>query len=134
MYGNCKVHKQQLYECPPFLPISLSLQIPAYNLSKFLVPTLNTLTKKLCRIKDSFQFAQKIREQDSTFSMGSLDVDSLFANIPFEETFDTCLNQLFENIDTAEGFTKSELKQVIFLVKRNLILYFTVYFTNKLTM
>ena len=134
MYGNCKVHKQQLDECPPFLPISLSLQIPAYNLSKFLVPTLNTLTKNLCKIKDSFQFAQKIREQDSTFSMGRLDVDSLFANIPPEETFDTCLSQLFENIDTAEGFTKSEIKQVICLVKRILILYFTVYFTNKLMM
>ena len=66
--------------------------------------------------------------------MGSLDVDSLFAIIPLEETFDTCLNQLFENIDTAEGFTKSELKQVICLVKRILILYFTVYFTNKLMM
>ena len=92
---------------PPFLPISLSLQIPAYNLSKFLFPTLNTLTKNLRKIKDSFQFAQKIREQDSTFSMGRLDVDSLFANIPPEETFDTCLSLLFEKIDTAEGFTKS---------------------------
>ena len=36
--------------------------------------------------------------------MGSLDVDSLFTNIPLDETIDICVNQLFENIDTVEGF------------------------------
>ena len=42
--------------------------------------------------------------------MGSLDVDSLFTNIPLDETIDICVNQLFEKTDTVEGFTKSELK------------------------
>ena len=44
--------------------------------------------------------------------MGSLDVDSLFTNIPLDETIDICVNQLFENTDTVEGFTKSDLKQL----------------------
>ena len=44
-----------------------------------------------------------------TLSMGSLDVDLLFTNIPLDETIDICVNQLFENTDTVEGFTKSEL-------------------------
>ena len=44
--------------------------------------------------------------------MGSLDVDSLFSNIPLDETIDICINQLFENTDTVEGCTKSELKQL----------------------
>ena len=60
--------------------------------------------------------------------MGSLDVDSLFTNIPLDETIDICINQLFENTDTVKGFKKSELKQL----QRSLILYLTVYFTNKL--
>ena len=47
--------------------------------------------------------------------MGSLDVDSLFTNIPLDETIDICINQLFENTDTAEGFKKSELKHLLCL-------------------
>ena len=50
--------------------------------------------------------------------MGSLDVDSLFTNIPLDETSNICVNQLFENTDTVEGFTKSELKQLLCLATK----------------
>ena len=40
--------------------------------------------------------------------MGSLDVDSFFTNIPLDETVDICVNEVFENTGTVEGFTKSE--------------------------
>ena len=50
--------------------------------------------------------------------MGSLDVDSFFTNIPLNETIDICVNQFFENTDTAEGFTKSELKQLLCLATK----------------
>ena len=33
MYGNCKVHKQQVDGCPPFRPILSALQTPSYNLA-----------------------------------------------------------------------------------------------------
>ena len=59
-----------------------------------------------------------MNEQDPTLSMGSLDVDSLFTNIPLDETIDICVNQLFENTDTVEGFTKSELKQLLSLATK----------------
>ena len=115
MYGNCKVHKQQVDGCPTFRPILLPLQTPTYNLAKFLVPILNPLTKNEYTVKDSFQFVEEICEQDPTLTMGSLDVDSLFTNIPLDETIDICINQLFENTDTVEGFKKSELKQLLCL-------------------
>ena len=50
--------------------------------------------------------------------MGSLDVDSFFTNIPLDETIDICVNQFFENTDTVEGFTKSELKQLLCLATK----------------
>ena len=50
--------------------------------------------------------------------MGSIDIDSLFTNIPLDETIDICINQLFENTDTVEGFTKSELKQLLSLATK----------------
>ena len=66
MYGNCKVHKQQVDGCLPFRPILSALQTPTYNLVKFLVPILNPLTKNEYALKDSFQFAEEICEQDPT--------------------------------------------------------------------
>ena len=114
MYGNCKVHKQQVDGCPPPPPILT----PAYNPANFLVPILNPLTKNEYTVKESFQFVEEICEQNPILSMGSLDVDSLFTNIPLDESIDICVNQLFKNTDTVEGFTKSELKQLLCLATK----------------
>ena len=70
---------------------------------------LNPLTKNQYTVKDSFQFGDEISEQDSSLSMGSLDVDSLFTNILLDDTMDICVNQLCENTDTVECITKSKL-------------------------
>ena len=88
-----------------------------------MVPTLNPLTKNEYTFKDSFQFPGDICEQVPTLFMGSLDVDSLFTNIPLDEIVDICVIQLFENTDTVEVFTKSELKQLICLATKES--YFT---------
>ena len=64
-------------------------------------------------IKIFNKIADEISVQDPTLSMGSLNVDSLFTKILLDETIDICVNQLYENTDTVQGFTKSELKQLI---------------------
>ena len=64
-------------------------------------------------------------EQDSEFFMGSLNVDSLFTNIPLEETIDTCINRLFENIEKVEDLSKIEFKELYLLLQKNLILFLT---------
>ena len=115
MYGLCKMHKQEVDGCPPFKSILSVLQTATYKLAKFLVPILDPLTKNEYTVKDSFHFAADICEQDPSLFMGSLDADSLFTNIPLDETIDICINQLFENTDTVEGFTKSKLKQLLFI-------------------
>ena len=50
--------------------------------------------------------------------MYGLDLDSLFTNTHFEETIDICVNQLFENNNTVEGFTKTELKTQLCLATK----------------
>ena len=47
--------------------------------------------------------------------MDSLEVDSLFANIPPDETIDICVSQLFQNTNIVEGFAKLELKKLLCL-------------------
>ena len=76
---------------------------------------MKSLTKIKYTVKDSFQRDMWTRY---ALSMGSLDVDSFFTNIPLDETIDICVNQFFENTDTVEGFTKSELKQLLCLATK----------------
>ena len=47
--------------------------------------------------------------------MISLHVDSLFANIPLEETINICTNLLYNNEDVIEGIKKSEFKNLLSL-------------------
>ena len=73
------------------------------------------------KVKDSFYFTDEICEEDFRCS---LNVDSLFTKIPLDETIDIFVNQLFENTDTVDGFTKSELKQILCLALKESYLIF----------
>ena len=64
----------------------------------------------LITVKDSFNFASGIVEQDSSSFMGSLDIDSLLTSIPLEETIEICTNNLFKNNNIAHGVKKVNLK------------------------
>ena len=70
---------------------------------KYLVPILELLTKNKYTVRDSFNFVIDIAEQYSGNFMGSLDIDSLFTNIPLEETIQICTNNIFKNSDIVHG-------------------------------
>ena len=50
--------------------------------------------------------------------MGSFDVDSLFTNIPLEETINICTNLLYNDEDVIEGISKSEFKNLLSLANQ----------------
>ena len=91
MQRLCKVQKDIIDNCPPFRPILSAINTPTYKLAKFLVPILKSLTSNEYTVKDSFAFAEEIVEQDSEFFMGSLDVDSIFANIHLKKLLRSAL-------------------------------------------
>ena len=66
---------------------------------------------------------KKFVHQDGKRFMGSLDVDSLFTNIPLKETINTCTNLLYKNVDIIEGINKSEFDNLLSLATQEL--YFT---------
>ena len=118
MYVSRKVHKASVGNCPPFRPILPALNTPTYKLAKFLVPILKPLTTNEFTVKDSFHFAEEIVDQQYIF-MGSLDVDSLFTNIPLEETIEICTNELFKESETVEGLSKTEFKELLSLATKD---------------
>ena len=81
MYGLCKVDKCSVDNCPPFPPILSAVDTRTNKLAKFLIPNLKSLTSNEYTLKDLFDFSEKFCE----FFIGSLDIESLFTNIPFEE-------------------------------------------------
>ena len=56
--------------------------------------------------------------------MVNLVIDSLFTNIPLEETIDIYPNALFENTERVEGLSKIEFKERLSLATKES--YFTI--------
>ena len=86
LYGSPKIHKPVVDNSPKFRPIPSAINIPGYNFAKFLIPILEQLTYNEFTVIDSFSFAQEITTYDRSLYMASLDVESLFTNIPLNET------------------------------------------------
>ena len=66
-------------------------------LAKFFNTILSPLTINEFTVKNYFDFAEEVANHDHNLYMASLDVESLFTNIPFEETIKNCANSLFSN-------------------------------------
>ena len=77
------------------------------------------LQTNLFTVKDSFHFAEEIVDQQHDLFMGSLDVDSLFTNIPLEKTIEICTNEYFKESETVEGLSKTEFKELLSLATKN---------------
>ena len=66
----------------------------------------------------AFLLAQEIVEQDSVYCTRSLNMDSLFTNIPLKETITRCTKSIYNRDHTAEALSKSELKKLLSLATK----------------
>ena len=113
LYGQAKVHKPVKDNCPSLRPILSGTGTPTYDLAKFLFPILKPLTKNEYTVHDSFSFANDVRKLSSKNLMASLDVESLFTNIPLVEVIDNIINDLYLSAEKVHNFEKHELKQLL---------------------
>ena len=82
-------------------------------------------------MKDSFEFAKIICEQDAGLFMASLDVDSLFTNVPLEETIHICVNELFKSNSSIHGLNKKQITEMLSLAtKESIILFDMAFYTQ----
>ena len=132
LYGLCKVHKTCDGSSPPFRPILSAINTPSYKIAKFLVPLLTDLTKNKYVSKDSFDFAKKVREQNPDLFMASFDIDSLFTNVPLDETIGICVKKLFGRKKKFKGFSKDQFKRLLELsIKDSFFLFNNTYFEQR---
>ncbi|XP_075160530.1 uncharacterized protein LOC142233476 [Haematobia irritans] len=80
LYGLPKIHKTNM----PLRPISSSVEVPCYNLSKYIGDILSNIILEKYNIKNSMELKTRLEEVslDEDDILISLDVVSLFTNIP----------------------------------------------------
>ena len=93
-YGLPKLHKHRDHNnSPPLRPIVFSVKTYNYNLAKYLCSLLNPLIPDDYITKDSFSFVEELTQLDSTDRfLISFDVESLFTNIPLNETIEIAVD------------------------------------------
>ena len=118
MYGVPKVHK----EGNPFRPILSMVKAPQHQMAKWLTTVLKPVVQKYFQhvIKDTFQFCENIEafaasNNTQNMFMCSLDVVSLFTNIPLKETIKICLDCLYRDAAVCPPSQPEELiRKMIF--------------------
>ena len=113
LYGSPKVHKTVVNNTPNFTPILSATNRPTYSLAKLLNPILSPLTTNEFTVKNSFDFAEEVVNYDHNLYMASLDVESLFTNIPLEETIKNCVNDLFSNNFYSGKLSRKDLYELL---------------------
>ena len=110
LYGLCKIHKSLIDKCRPFWPILSAIKTPSYNIPKHLVAILEPITTNKLTVKNSLGFVKEVIEQDSGLFMASLVVESLFTNIPLEETVNISCDSLFGNVAKINNFSRNDFE------------------------
>ena len=101
-----------------------ALSTSTYKWTKFFVLLLQHLTSNQFTLKDSFEFTKIICAKDAGLFIASLDVDTLFTNVPLEETIHICVNELFKSNSSIHGLNKKQITEMVSLTTKESIILF----------
>ena len=110
LYGLPKIHKAG----NPLRPILSAIGTYNYNLAKFLVPIIEPLTQNEYTVTNSYEFVSDLKNINlQQFTMCSFDVESLFTNIPLDETIEVIAEDLFKDVEKVNNFNKDQFIQLL---------------------
>ena len=132
LYGSPKIHKAPVDGLPKFRPIISQIGSATYNIAKYLLPFLEPFTTNEYTVRDTFHFVSMLDNKNHNLVMASLDVDSLFTNIPLEETIHLVTEKVFHGKRKVNGLSKSDFKRLLTLSTKGSVFYFNgVYYRQK---
>ena len=134
LYGTAKIHKPDFSTKFQFRPIFASYNTPSYKLSKFLVPYLNHLTKNQFTLENSYAFSDEIKKLKNcgNCTMASFDIESLFSNVPLEETIDICVDRIYKDTTNFLGLGMQNFRKLLSLAVQNTFFIFNSSFYRQL--
>ena len=98
----------------------LAIKNSSYDIAKkHLVPISESITTNKFTIKNSFEFAKGVIEQDSGLFMASPDVESLFTDIPLEENMNFSRDSLFGNEAKINNFNRNSFEKLLRMALQN---------------
>ena len=111
LYGLPKIHK----EGAPVRPIISAISTYNYKLAKYLDEILKPLVNNKVILKDTFDFVNKISNINMIEEQRivSFDVESLFTNIPVNETIERILERAFKEQEKFHGLDKPTLRKFL---------------------
>ena len=95
-YGNVKTHKPG----SKLRPIISQIPTPTYHIAKKLSEILTPYTPIAFSVNSPINFLDLLSNNNSTGHIASLDVESLFTNVPVDRTIQYILNRVYHNDDT----------------------------------
>ena len=96
LYGTVKTHKNG----NPLRPIISQIPTPTYALAKKLNNILTPYIPSDFSIKSSIDFLDIVRRTPTDGIIASMDVESLFTNVPVDETISLILNKVYHDDST----------------------------------
>ena len=90
------------------------------------MPLLEPYIHNSFSLPNSYALLDKLKEihLNTTSSLCSFDVQSLFTNIPLDKTIDIICNTVFQNTDRFHNFPKPEFRSLLNLAAKNLLFIF----------
>ena len=95
LYGNPKIHKS--LRNPPLRPIISQVGTVTYDTCKELNKLITPYIPQKYSIKSTNEFISLVKNCGEAPQMASLDVESLFTNVPVMQTIEIILNNVYSN-------------------------------------
>ncbi|XP_068206288.1 uncharacterized protein [Palaemon carinicauda] len=110
LYSNVKTHKQG----NPLRPIISQCPTPTYQLAKRLNAILTPYVPDRYCVASSAKFLERIKDVRGEGVIASMDVESLFTNVPVDETIDLIADRVYRDEKTPElNITEQALRAVL---------------------
>ena len=104
---------------PSYLKLALT-----YKIAKFLLGFVQPFTTNEFTVKDSFHFVSILEGKDHRLIMASLDVESLFTNIPLAETITIVTEKVFEKKRKLNGISRGDFRRLLEITTAGTVFYF----------
>ena len=102
-------------------PIVSNIETATYHVSKCLAPLLSSLSGSEYTVNNSKSFVQKVKldKIPSNYKIVSVDVKSLFTNVPLDQTISIILNRIYNVREVNTDITRSKMKELLYLCTKN---------------
>ena len=108
-YGNVKIHKPN----NPLRLIVSQIPTPTYQLAKKLNHLLSPYVPSEFSLKSSEDFIDILKNESASGFIASLDVSSLFTNVPVDETIDMIINEVYHSEKPRLDIPEKQLKELL---------------------